>query len=281
LDAGSLRVSGRIRILSQGGNMRFRVLVANIALLLAVLFWSLRVGLADQTPTPNPAPPAIATRADNLLTQMCEAVGSAHAFSFHAEVLFDEVLPSDVKVQFAGAMEFAVQRPDQIVVDYHSDLGAKRFWYNGDTVTLLDPVHQVYATVTVPSTIDEMLDRARVTHNLTFPLADLAMSDPCAPFRNLIVYGGYVGINDVNGVATDHLAFSSAKSDLQLWLSRSGKPVPLKVLINYRSEPGSPEYIAFLSNWKFPQEIPASRFRPAMPKDVKRIEFLKVEESKP
>jgi hypothetical protein len=264
--------------------MRSRVLIGNITLLGAVLFPILSIAFAEQ---PKPPPKAsvvqnrVAPHADKLLTQFCEALGSAHAFSFHAEVMFEEVLPANVKVQFAGAMEFAVQRPDKVVVDYRSDLGAKRFWYSGDTVTILDPLSLVYASETVPPSIDAMLNRAEQKHNLTFPLADLAASDPCQPFHKLITYGGFVGINDVNGIETNHIAFSSPKTDIQLWLSRSGKPVPLKVLINYRSEPGSPEYIAFLSNWKFPQEIPASRFRAVLPKDAKHIEFLEVKESKP
>lgn len=262
--------------------MRTRLSITTVAL--AVSLWTSGGAFAvEPTSAPTPAAPRkpIAPRADQLLTQFCKALGAARAFSFHAEVMFEEVLPSNVKVQFAGALDFAVQRPNEIVVDYHSDLGAKRFWYSDDNVTILDPLHMVYASEVVPNTIDGMLDRAEQKHNLTFPLADLAASDPCQPLRKRITYGGFVGINDVNGVETDHVAFSSPKTDLQLWLSRSGKPVPLKVLINYRSEPGSPEYIAFLSNWKFPQQIPASHFRPVLPTDAKRIEFLKVKESQP
>ncbi len=99
--------------------------------------------------------------------------------------------------------------------------------------------------------------------------------------RQQIIFGTYVGVNDVNGIDCDHLAFSSRDIDLQLWLDRSGKPVPLKIVINYRAEPGSPEYIAVLSNWKFPKQISDSHFEPQLPKDAKRIEFLKVKESQP
>ena len=99
--------------------------------------------------------------------------------------------------------------------------------------------------------------------------------------RKRIIFGSYIGVNDVNGLACDHLAFSSRDIDLQLWLDRSGKPVPRKIVINYRTEPGAPEYIAVLSDWKFPKEISSSRFSPELPKDAKRIEFLKVKGSQP
>ena len=85
-------------------------------------------------------------------------------------------------------------------------------------------------------------------------------------------------MNDVNGVDCDHVAYSSSNIDLQLWLDRSGKPVPRKIVINYRTEPGSPEYMAVLSDWKFPKQISDSHFVPQLPKGAKRIEFLKVKE---
>lgn len=96
-----------------------------------------------------------------------------------------------------------------------------------------------------------------------------------------MIFGGYVGVNDVNGVACDHLAFSSSEVDLQLWLQHSGKPLPRKIVINYRTTPGSPEYIAMLSDWQFPSKIPAGLFRPHLPKNAKRIDFVKVKETKP
>lgn len=81
---------------------------------------------AEAIPPASTHPGGIVPKADKLLTRACEALASANAFSFHAEILFDEVLPPDVKVQFAGAMYYAVQRPDELAIDFHSDLGAKR-----------------------------------------------------------------------------------------------------------------------------------------------------------
>ena len=225
--------------------------------------------------------PKIDPHAEELLTKTCGALGSADAFSFHAEVLFDQVLPDTVKVQYAGEMNFALQRPDELVVDYHSDLGGKQLWYRNGTLTIFDEPHQMYASMKVPSSIDTMLDQVVQTQHLTLPLSNLAYRDPCARIRKQIIFGTYVGVNDVNGIDCDHLAFSSRDIDLQLWLDRSGKPVPLKIVINYRAEPGSPEYIAVLSNWKFPKQISDSHFEPQLPKDAKRIEFLKVKESQP
>jgi uncharacterized protein DUF2092 len=73
-------------------------------------------------------PPNIDSRADQLLGRSCDDLGSSKAFTFHAEITFDQVLPSNVKLQFAAAAEYAVQRPDQLAVEFHSDLGGKQIW---------------------------------------------------------------------------------------------------------------------------------------------------------
>jgi len=154
-------------------------------------------------------------------------------------------------------------------------------WYSGGNLTILDLPHMVYSSVAVPSTIDGMLTKVAEEHNVTIPLGDFAASDPCLLIHKQATYGGYIGVNDVNGVDCDHIALSSPKADFQLWLDRSGKAIPRKVVINYRTDPGSPEYIAVLSNWKFPNKIPANHFRANLPKQAKRIEILRVGESKP
>lgn len=86
----------------------------------------------------------------------------------------------------------------------------------------------------------------------------------------------------MNGRECNHVAYSSKDIDFQLWMDKSGEPIVRKVVINYRSQPGSPEFIAFLSDWKFPATMPAVRFKPELPKNAMRIDFLQVRpEAKP
>src|SRR5437588_12683689 len=80
---------------------------------------------ALRQPTPG-ARPSIDTQAVQLLQRACDELANANAFTFHAEVMFDQVLQSGVKLQFAGAVDYAVQRPNELAVDYESDLGGKR-----------------------------------------------------------------------------------------------------------------------------------------------------------
>ena len=219
--------------------------------------------------------------ATQILRRACTVLADSNAFTFHAEINFDQVMPSEVKLQFAGASDFAVRRPNALAVDYESDLGAKRLWYNGKTLTIFDAPTMTYASTPVPPSIDGMLESVAQMHNITIPLADLAMSNPCEKISNKILFGSYVGVGDVGGVACDHLAFAQSNVDWQIWIQRSGKPLPRKVVINYRTTPGLPEYAAVISDWKFPATISNDRFTVHIPKKAVRIKIVDVKEPQP
>ena len=243
--------------------MKKRFISLLFAVVVATIFLASNAGISAETASPasaaspagSPAPPPtlppkLDPRAEQFLSRSCEDLASSKAFTFHAEITFDKVLPSKVKLQFAAAADYAVQRPDKLAVEFHSDLGGKEIWYDGTNVTIFDPPHMVYAST------DEM-------------------------FRKEIIFSAYIGVNDVNGEDCDHLAFTKGNVDWQIWLQRTGKHLPRKVVVNYRNAPGSPEYAGVLSDWKFPESIPAGVFRPDLPKDAKQIEIAKVKETKP
>src|SRR5215470_9210791 len=202
--------------------MKFKSVAVASSTVLAMLV-ALNVSWAADSASTPPAkaappaqtvpPPKIDPRAEELLSRTCGALSSAKAFSFHAEALFDKVLPHSVKIQFAGETDLYLQRPDELAVDYQSDLGGKRFWYRNDRLTIFDQPHQMYASMKVPASIDSMLEQIETTQHLTLPLGDLAFSDPCRVVRKQIIYGGYIGVNDVNGEDCDHVAFSSRNTD--------------------------------------------------------------------
>jgi len=233
-------------------------------------------------PQPTPAArPSIAPQAVEIVQRACHELSNHNAFTFHAEVMFDEVLQSGVKLQFAGALDYAVQRPNELAVDYESDLGGKRLWYDGKTVTLFDIPYKMYASVPASGSIDQMMDDMYRAYHLSLPLGDMASGKACEKIDKQVNFGTWVGVNDVLGEPCDHLAFALSSADYQVWVQHAGKPLPRKVVINYRALRGSPVYIAFISDWKFPATIAQDRFRPNLPQGAVRIDFAKAKEQKP
>lgn len=236
---------------------------------LAVVMLAPRAMFAAESP--KPAPPQIDPKAQELLKQVCATLAAAKNFELHAEVTFDQVLPTRAKLQFAGAMDMARALPNRLMVNFASDLGSKRFWYDGKTVTLLDGAHKVYGTMAVESSIAGMLTEI-ADRGFTVPLSDLALSDPCNLLQT-VKNGIYAGIGDVDGTPTDHLAFAGKGVTLQIWLERGARPLPRKIVITHTSIPESPQFTAVITEWRFPKEIPESMFTPEIPKGFIRADF--------
>jgi len=214
---------------------------------------------------------------EQLLRQMSAELKNAGSLRFHAEINFDDVLVSGQKLQYAGAVDVTVKRPDGVYIDYRDDLSAKRFWYDGKTGTLLDLVHGKYSTADLPGDIDTAVARLKEKYRLSLPLGTLISSDVFAIIDAKALAWGYIGVNDAEGVPAHHIAVVGDDADLQVWIQKEGRPLPLKLVITYKDSPSAPQYEAVLMDWKLGEKISADRFEPVLPKGAKKIEFLVAE----
>ena len=228
----------------------------------------------------NLTAPIIDPKADQLLREMGSLLKTAKHFYFTAEIMFDDLLPSDQKLQFAAYEEISVEKPNRIFVEYLSDLGAKRFWYDGKTITLLAGGTNYYTSVKAAPTIDKTLDDLIKEYGFSLPLSDFLYDDPYAILMDKVEAGIYVGLGDVNGARCHHLAFVEKYIDWQIWIEDGKQKLPRKLVITYKTMPRSPQYIAVFSDWNFMKSLPASLFRAELPAKAVRVEFLNVTKKK-
>jgi hypothetical protein len=236
-------------------------------------------GKAPEKPAEKPAetaskPPIVDPRADRLLREMGDYLKSAQQFSFQAAITFDDVLPSGQKIQFGATQDVAVRRPGSAYVEYRGDVGSRRFWYNGETITLFDPGHNFYAAEKAPPKLDEAMNHLMKEFGFSPPLSDLLYSDPYQVLRGRVQFGIYVGLSEVDGTRCHHLAFVEKYIDWQIWIEDGKELVPLKVLITYKTLPGAPQFTAVLSDWDFTTRLPDALFAAAVPADAQKIQFL-------
>ncbi len=219
-------------------------------------------------------------KADALLRKMGDTLRRAKAYKFHAEITFDDVLPSGHKIQYSGAMEAFVRRPDRLYVAYQDDLSAKEFWYDGKSASLLDLRHNVYSNAKAASRIDAALDGLVSDYALSLPLADLAYNKPYEAMTKHVRYGIDLGVHDVQGVPCRHLAFVQKNADWQIWIEEGSPVVPRKLVITYKNLPGAPQYAAIFTGWDLKASFPEGQFKPVIPKHARRIEFIKMKETR-
>ena len=219
------------------------------------------------------------TNSREILRRASDTLKNAKSLSFHAELNFDEEPRPGLLVQLAGALDIDLRRPDGLHIDYRDDAGARTMWYDGSTLTLLDWTDGVFATRDAPATVDETVDRIEERLGLTLPLGDLIASDPAAALLEGALRGTYLGIHDVDGVPCHHLAFLQENVDWEIWIEDSKVPVPRKILIRYKQEPGWPQYTAVMMDWKLDPKLANETFEAKVPKDAVKVDFIETRRS--
>ena len=233
------------------------------------------------TPPPAAAPaPAVSETADRLLRQMSQYVGSAEQFTFHADILFDHVLPSGQKLQYAASEDVALQRPGRLYVEWSGDLGDRQFWFDGKSATLYDPATPFYASAQIAGDIDGLLQKATTQLGFSPPLSDLLYQDPYNALHGAVQYGFDLGLNDVDGRSCHALAFVEKDIDWQIWIEPGPQLTPCKLVITYKTQPSQPQFTAVFSDWDFAPRIAAPVFTPDVPAGLEKIPFTKISSAK-
>ena len=209
---------------------------------------------------------------------MGDYLETAKQFSFHAEITFDDIMPSGQKIQYSASNDIAVRRPDGVYAESQSDQGDMRFWYDGKNMTLMDVSLNVYAKVPVPPKIDDALDHLMEKYGFSPPLVDLIYHNAYNTLIENVEFGFYVGLHNINGIRCHHLAFVQKDIDWQIWIEDGKQMVPKKLTITYKNVPESPQFTAVLSEWDLDARLPDSLFNSDLisTKNLAKIEFMDV-----
>ena len=245
-----------------------------IGALLAIAF-----ALAAPARAAEPAAPAGPPQAGEVLRTMSQYLAKQKAFSFHAEVEFDQVLPGGPKIRLSGAVDVTVARPGSLFVDYRDDVSDRVVWLENGVATIFDPVAGTYAEVSGPKDIDGMVAKLEKDYGMALPLGELAESNPDAVLTRGVDLAHYVGVHNVEGVSCHHVVLQRKDLDLQVFVELGAKPLPRKVVFEYPGRAGSPQYTASITEWSFAVPKP-ELFVPKVPKEAAKVDFLPIKEGR-
>jgi len=235
--------------------------------------WALSGAPAQAADPPAPAGTPVPV---DLLRAMSEALAKLKAFSYHAEIEFDRLLPGGPKVRMAGAVDVAVTRPGSLYVDYRDDISDRIVWFEKGRVTLLDPVGGTFAVVSGPKDIDGMVAKLEKDNGVTLPLGEFAENDPYKALTRGIDHAFYIGVGNVEGIHCHHVLLERKDLLIQIWIEIGEKPLPRKLVFEYPLRPGSPQFTASITEWSF-EPAKAELFAPKLPKDAGKVDFLPLE----
>jgi hypothetical protein len=210
--------------------------------------------LAQQAPGPA-TPPAtvdfagphvVTPAAQAVLDRMTAALRSHKHYAVTAQISRDELLLYGYKLQHNETARMWVQSPNRLRVELTGDIKTRTYVYDGAQLVVYAPDANVYATSPAPGTLGEFAD-ALLKAGVDMPLIDMLFHGYVGNLAADSRIGLVVGESEVDGVPTDHLAFRQANVDWQLWVEKSARALPRKLLITTRYEVGDPQYQAVLT----------------------------------
>ena len=139
-----------------------------------------------------------------------------------------------------------------MLVDLTGDDGSTKLTYDGKTVTIFGVEAKKYATISVPNTLQGMLETVMGKLGVDFPLADFLTNAPDKSFLFGVTAGREVNTVTIDGVPCRHLLFTQPPGiELELWVEKNDRALPRRLIATYRSEPGQPSFVAELFDWDF------------------------------
>jgi hypothetical protein len=84
----------------------------------------------------------------------------------------------------------------------------------------------------------------------------------------------YVGLRRVGSVLCHHLAFAQDNVDWQIWIAAEGPPLPMKIVIDFKTRASRPQYSVVLSQWDLAAQFKPAEFQFTPPPKAQKIDFL-------
>jgi hypothetical protein len=224
------------------------------------------VGLASSA-----CSPARPKSAEEVVKRMSDRLAAAQAFSFTTREKHQR-RRADKVVDIARSRSYTVKRPDAIAfTTVGGEMGGGGGTYDGKSLTMVWPEQKAYARVKMPATIDASLDRLEERFNTALPVGDLMRSNPYETLVGADMTGRYVGREPMGGAECDHVAFTHARVDFELWVAAAGEPTPCRITITTKGKSGPLTSDVSFADWNLATAPAANAFETAVPDGYERL----------
>lgn len=209
--------------------------------------------------------------ADQLLREMSTKLAAANTFTFEATREIDPALLEGQDVPEQARIAVTVQRPNKLAGRAVGKAGARRFVFDGRTLSLLDEMKNHYATVPMGRSLDGLVEQLDQKYGFTPPLAEFALSNPYAEFHRQAHTITYLGRENMGGVECHRLGLKGREADAELWIAVSDQ-LPRKLVATFHRT-GQPQVRIAFSTWNLAAPMSVADFTFTPPKGAQKIEM--------
>ena len=221
------------------------------------------------------APPAIETRATDILKASSARLAAAKTMSFTAVVSYESPSRLGPPLVYSTKSEVALQRPNKLKIVTLGDGPASEFYYDGKVMMAFEPAANLVAIADAPPTIDAALVAADETAAIYYPFEDVIVADPYKDIAAGLTKAFYIGQSSVvDNMKTDMVAYTTGNVFVQAWIGVEDK-LPHRLYATYLNDKAHLRHALALSDWKLDGMMADETFASAKAAAATRIEFAR------
>jgi hypothetical protein len=240
------------------GNGRVNRLTWCFAVLMVVLMLGNTPAHAQEK---KAAASVIDKKAMATLIRMAEFLAKAQRFSVTTDIGYEVEQDWGQKLEFGTTRNITVRRPDRLAVDITDRDGTRRgFRFDGKQIAFFGVDEKAYATAQKAGNLDAAIAYFKQDLHMPLPLAELVSNDLPKILKERTKEAYAVEGATIGGTRCDHLALRSDLVDAQIWIAKGDQPLPQRIIITYKREPGQPDFWANFRGWSLSPETPDSLF---------------------
>jgi len=230
-----------------------------------------------ETTEPMDEGPAIGEETMATLMNFVQFLTSQKSFSYTAEMGYEAVQESGLRLEFGATRKVTIQRPNRVRVEAQRRDGGKRLVIiDGKEISVFDENENVYAIVPKQGTLTEIIDYIVDELQMPVPLGELMSDDLTQVLIEKTTFGRTIGESIIAGIRCDNLVIQNDEVDIQLWIEKGDQPLPRRIVITYKNEPGEPQFWAQFVAWDLSPDVDDKQFTFQPPADADRIEFAPI-----
>jgi hypothetical protein len=241
-----------------------------LAVLVLALGSSVTGASAEEAAPPSDVDPEMV----QAVREAADFLAKAERVSFRADIQWDAAQADGEKIEFGSTRKTVLRRPNHLRAEWERRDGNRgRFYFDGSAFTVYDADENVFATAPWSGDIDAMIEHVQDALDFPIPLASLIRSDLAERTTRGLVSAQWVGEAKLGDTVCDQIALRNDDVDFQLWIAQGKLPVFRRIVVNYRSDEGQPQFRVDLSDWNFKPDASDATFAFKAPAGAEKIPF--------
>jgi hypothetical protein len=213
-------------------------------------------------------------KARTIMMNMAQFLANAPRFQVSLRSGYDVVQPTGQKIAFHEDRLVTLSRPDRLRIEATRSDGAKALTvFSGKEIVVLDYASKVYARAPQPGALDQTIVYFVRDLGMRLPLAAMLLTRLPAELQERIRSVDYVELTAVDGIPAHHIAARTDTVDVQLWVTDGAQPLPRRIVLTYKNEPGQPQFSAEFSKWNLAPAIDDALFAVQAPPELQKVAF--------